>query len=163
MQTLRWVLIANVSALIVVYVLGARTALSEEPVAAQARAGEAVRFMAVHVFIDSHEAPLAAYQFDLIGRGSDVKIVGLEGGEHPAFADAPYYDSKAMMGDRVIAAAFSTKSAGELPAGRVRVATVHLQVEGSADPQFEVKLTTAANTDGEKIAADIRIQKGIEQ
>ena len=120
----------------------------------------AVRFMTVDVFVDSGNVPLAAYQFDFAGRGPKVVIVGLEGGQPPAFADPPYYDPQAMQGNRVIAAAFSTRPVEQLPAGRVRVTTLHLQVNGEVDPDFDVKVVTAAGPEGKKIQAKIHIVTG---
>ena len=121
-----------------------------------------VRFISVDVFIESNDAPLAAYQFDFVAADSNVRIVGLEGGEHAAFAEPPYYDAQAMTGNRVIAAAFSTNAPADLPSGRVRIATVHAQLDVDAEPRFEAKLVTAANADGEKIEARISTQKGHE-
>ncbi|MHC4768662.1 MAG: hypothetical protein ACYTEI_08130, partial [Planctomycetota bacterium] len=74
--------------------------------------GPSVRFQAVHVSVDTGDEPLAAYQLDLRAATDNVRIVGIEGGAHPAFADPPYYDPAAIQGDRVIIGAFSTVPAG---------------------------------------------------
>src|SRR5258708_5660502 len=65
-------------------------------------------FAYVDVFIDPHGTPLAAYQFELRATAGDVKLVGIEGGEHAAFAKPPYYDPKALLNDRIVIAAFNT-------------------------------------------------------
>lgn len=111
------------------------------------------QFMAVDIFVDSGSRPLAAYQLRFKATQGDVKIVGIEGGDPAAFANPPAYDPKAMQRDHVIVAAFSTLPAEKLPSGRVRVATVHVQVSGTKEPKFSVELTTAGTVDGAKINA----------
>src|SRR4051812_49287196 len=78
-------------------------------------------FGALDIFIDSKDAPLAAYQFEFWADG-DVKLVGLEGGEHVAFKEPPHYDPRALTlpEPRVIVAAFNTGN--DLPKGKTRVA-----------------------------------------
>ena len=109
-----------------------------------------VRFTAIDVFVDSKDQALAAYQFELHTTAGDVKIVGIEGGEHAAYKQAPFYDPKAMMGDRVIVAAYSTSD--DLPAGKTRVARVHVRVGGDIEPKYELKLTASASKEGKSIA-----------
>jgi hypothetical protein len=110
------------------------------------------RFCAVDIFVDSGSTPLAAYQIQFAATNGVVKIVGIEGGEHPAFRQPPYYDPKAMQHDHVIIAAFSTLSPADLPTGKTRVATIHYQTAGSQMPQFEIKLQTAGDSQGNKIS-----------
>ena len=137
-----------------------------------------IRFAPVHVYLDPGGKPLAAYQFELVCSvpvrayssvddkdnasrrryERQIKIVGVEGGEHPAFKNAPYYDSAALMNDRIIIAAFNTGS--ELPAGRTRIATIHLQILGDAEPKYELKLTTAADASGENVPATLTLETG---
>src|SRR5439155_11456606 len=112
---------------------------------------QTVRFQALDIFIDSKETPLAAYQLEFSVKSGDAKVVGVEGGEHPAFKDAPFYDPKAIQLERVIIAAFNTTSGDKLPKGRTRVATIHLQVTGERNPYYAVKLETAATLEGRKI------------
>ncbi len=131
---------------------GASGRTSKEP--AQGR----VRFAPVHVYLDSGDKPLAAYQFELRARTGRIKIVGVEGGEHPAFKEAPYYDPAALMNDRIIIAAFNTGS--DLPHGRTRIATIHLQILGDAEPQYKLKLIVAADKEGERIPAELSLQTG---
>jgi len=128
-----------------------------------------VRFAPVHVYLDPGGEPLAAYQFELVcsvpvrayPAGEDnasrrhyepeVKIVGVEGGEHPAFKDAPYYDPAALMNDRIIIAAFNTSR--DLPTTRTRIATIHLQIPADAEPQYDLRLTIAADAEGHSLDA----------
>lgn len=120
-----------------------------------AQSTNTVRFQAVEIFVDSQATALAAYQLEFTVTSGNVKIVGIEGGEHPAFAEAPFYDPKAIQRERVILAAFSTQPADKLPTGKTCVATIHLQIGGTDELKFETKLTTAASSDGNKIAVTI--------
>ncbi len=117
-----------------------------------------VRFAPLHIYIDSGNKSLAAYQFELKAVAGQIKIVGVEGGGHEAFKEAPYYDPAALQNNRIIIAAFST--AGNLPKGRTRVATIHLQIIGQVEPQYELKLIVAADADAKEIPADITFEKG---
>jgi len=112
-----------------------------------------VRFVSMPVYIDSGESALAAYQFELKTTAGRIEIVGIENGEHPAFNEPPYYDPAALANDRVIIAAFDTGD--NLPVGRTRVTTIQLQILGDIDPQYELDLTVAADSDGNEIAAEI--------
>jgi hypothetical protein len=62
------------------------------------------------------------------------------------------------MNDRIIIAAFNTGS--NLPHGRTRIATVHLQILGDAEPQYELKLIVAANAEGENLPATLTLETG---
>jgi len=118
-----------------------------------------VRFSAVDIFVDSNSAPLAAWQLEFAATNGNVKIVGIEGGDHEAFRHPPFYDPKAMQHERVILAAFSTDSADKLPTGKTRVATIHLQILGSQQAAFELKLHTAADSNGNKISVTATIEE----
>ena len=112
-----------------------------------------VRFRAVDIFIDSTNTPLAAYQLEFSVTNGVAKIVGIESGEHPAFHEPPYYDPKAIQQERVIIAAFSTEKPENLPIGKIRVATIHLQTTGTEPPAYRLTLQTAADSAGNKISA----------
>ena len=117
-----------------------------------------VRFAPLHIYLDSGNKPLAAYQFELKAAAGQIKIVGVEGGQHKAFEEAPYYDPAALANDRIIIAAFNTGS--ELPKGRTRIATIHLQIIGDAEPDYELKLAVAGDADANEIPAKISFDKG---
>ena len=117
-----------------------------------------VRFAPLHIYIDSGSKSLAAYQFELKAVAGQIKIVGVEGGWHEAFKEAPYYDPAALAMDRIIIAAFSTGK--DLPKGSTRIATIHLQIIGGAEPQYELKLTVAADAGAKEIPAEITFEKG---
>ena len=114
----------------------------------------ATRFVAVDVFVDSGARPLAAYQFAFFAKRGDVKIVSIEGGEHPAFQEPPYYDPKAIQRERAVLAAFSTASAEKLPTGKSRVATLHLRVNRATALEYKVSLAAAASCDGRPISVE---------
>jgi hypothetical protein len=117
-----------------------------------------VRFRPIDVYIDSGNESLAAYQFELTAKAGRVKIVGVEGGEHPAFANPPYYDPAALQHDCIIIAAFNTSK--DLPKGETRVATLHVQIIGDIQPQYEIKLIVAANADGKEIPCKVTTAQG---
>ena len=129
-----------------------RDELSPEP---------SVRFAPLHIYLDSGDRSLAAYQFELKATAGRIEIVGVECGEHKAFSEAPYYDPAARTQDRIIIAAFNTGR--DLPTGRTRIATVHLLIKGDVEPQYELDLTVAGDADGEKIPAEITFEKGEEK
>lgn len=110
------------------------------------------RFVALDVFVNSADAPLAAYQFELVCKG-EVTLVGAEGGEHPAFKSAPYYDPAANLNRRIVVAAFSTQPA--LPHGRSRVARLMLATTGEST--YSATLVLAADQDGKHIPAAISV------
>jgi hypothetical protein len=114
-----------------------------------------VRFGAVQVYVDAGQTALAAYQFEVTARTGQVALVGLEGGDHPAFRSAPYYDTRALLQNKVIVAAFST--AVDLPRGRTRVATLMVQITGDAEPAYDAKLVTAGSADGKPIPATVTV------
>ena len=118
-------------------------------------AAEPIRFLSVDVFIDPKGEPLAAYQLEITAP-TGVKIVGIEGGEHPEFQKAPYYDPKAIQSERVIVAAFTTAPANSLPANKTRVLTLHLQ-SSTASPKLESNLKISARPDGKPITAEINL------
>ena len=115
------------------------------------------RFEAIDVFVDSGQQRLAAWQLEMKSTANDVQIVGIEGGEHPAFKETPYYDNRAIYSNRLIIAAFRTDE--NLLSGRSRVARIHVQVRGPGARTWISALTTAATADGTRIPAEISLQK----
>lgn len=118
-----------------------------------------VQFAALDIHLESAE-PVAAWQFELSEAAGRMRVVGVENGDSPAFAKAPYYDRKAVndgRADRIIIADFTLRPAAELPAGKVRIATVHLRLTGSSEPDYLLRLVTAGNARGEPIPASIHL------
>jgi hypothetical protein len=115
-------------------------------------------FRYVDVFIDPHGTPLAAYQFELRATAGDVKLVGVEGGDHAAFARPPYYDTRALLTERIVVAAFNTGS--ELPSAKTRVARLMVRTAGPAAPKYDVILEVAGAADAAPIHANISISEG---
>jgi len=111
----------------------------------------AVRFTYVDLYIDSGAPSLGAYQLDLTATAGQVLFVGVEGGAHPAFNAAPYYDPHGMTLGHLVLAAYSVSH--DLPHGKTRVARVHVQITGDAMPAYAATLTVAADATGRPIPA----------
>jgi hypothetical protein len=123
--------------------------LAQQPATEESRS----RFGAVDIHVDSGSTPLAAYQLEFAATNGVARIVGIEGGEHPVFRQPPFYDPKALQHERVIIASFSTASAAKLPIGKTRVATIHYQTTETQPAQFDLKLQTAGDPQGNRISA----------
>jgi hypothetical protein len=118
------------------------------------------RFMPLDIYVDSGNYPLAAYQIEIEDTSMVSVIVGIEGGEHHAFREPPYYDSAAIDNYRVILASFSMNS--RLPTGRTRVATIHLLVHDRDGPGFILRRCITADPNGRSFAADVILALGEE-
>ncbi len=115
----------------------------------------AIKFVAVDIYLQSDE-PVAAWQFELIDRGGQSKITGIENGESAAYDRAPYYDREAInlgQSDRVVVADYSLAAKEALPSGRFRLATVHLLQHGDDAAEFELTLVNASNHAGTAVNA----------
>ncbi len=117
---------------------------------------DAVYFVPVAVFVDSGDNSLGVYQVEIKAIVGDAKIVGVEGGEHKAFKEPPYYDTAALMQSRIILAKFCTQN--DLPTGRTKIATLHMQVTGDIIPEYEVIVNVIGNSDGEAIDATVTVE-----
>ena len=117
-----------------------------------------VRFAPLRIYIDTSDKKLAAYQFELKAAVGQIKIVGVEGGSHPAFQAPPYYDPAALMNNRIIIADFNTGQ--NLPQAKTLVATLHLQITADVEPEYELELAVAADGQGTRIPATISYQTG---
>lgn len=115
------------------------------------------RFAAVDIVIDAKDQPLAAYQVSFAATQGDIRITSIEGGEHAAFSEPPFYDPKAIQNERAVFAGFSTNLAKDLPVGRTRVATVHVEIRGNVEPEYELKLSVAATVGGETIPVQLHV------
>lgn len=140
--------------------IAAILSLSCACVAQPARGQEApaVHFRPLDVHLDSGDRPLAAYQIEIVVTSGRAEIVGVEGGEHQAFHGAPYYDPAALNGGRIIIAAFNTGA--DLPKGKTRVATIHMQELGIERPEYEARLMAAASSAGQRIDAIVSLNRG---
>ena len=113
------------------------------------------RFVPLAIHLDSPSA-VAAWQFELTDRNGVMKVVGVENGGHPAFPRAPYYDREAVArgdAERIVLADYSLAEESLLPIGRVRLATLHLMLEG--EPDFELRLIIATTPEGNAINASV--------
>ncbi len=153
---MRWI-IAAMALVMAIVGAGMGSADGEEPGLGPQHA---VRFAAYDVVIELPESVgasggLAAWQVSL--RAEGARIVGIEGGEHRAFAAPPHYDPRAMMNDRAILAAYST--ADDLPRGRTRVARVHVRLDGQTAPAWEASLSVATDADGARVEARVSVMR----
>jgi len=107
-------------------------------------------FFGVDVVLDTGGEYLAAWQVEVLDRVGVARIVGVEGGECPAFAAPAYHDPRALQEGRIVLAAFQTR--GELSAGRVVVARLHFQVEGPVVPDLVIRPMASADAHGRAFA-----------
>lgn len=114
------------------------------------------RFIAVDLFIDPRGEPLGAYQVEISDPAGIAEIVGIEGGEHPAYSGPPFYDPAALSEHRIILAAFSTSP--QLPRSDTRVASIHLRVVGDRDPELALVLEVALAASGAPIQASAHLE-----
>ena len=123
----------------------------------RADSADGPRFVPLAIHLDS-PAAVAAWQFELKDRNGAMKVVGVENGGHPAYPRTPYYDRETVArggARRIVVADYSLAEEGRLPTGRVRLATLHLMLEG--EPDFELRLITATTPEGRAIDASITI------
>jgi hypothetical protein len=145
--------------LVLVPLLAAAPVERDEP--ARISSTSAVRFATVDVRIDPKGKPLAAYQVS-IAAPQNTQLVGIEGGDDPAFRDPPYYDPKALQNNGVTLAAFNTGN--DLPKASFRAARLHLQISGEQTPTLHVNLMVASDADGKSIAnASATVAEGVGQ
>lgn len=122
---------------------------------------QSAKFGWVAVHLDPKDSPLAAWQVEVVCP-EGVKVVGIEGGAHPAFSEPAHHDSKALREkrERVVLAQYSLLRGGELPRRETRVATVMVEIPDGIEPRFDVRLVTAGTVGGDAIAANIRYETG---
>lgn len=128
----------------------------EPPVATAAAQAAATRFGHVDVSIDVADAPLAVYQCEITATVGAVTLVGIEGGEHPAFREPPYYDPRALGQNRIVLGAFNTGH--DLPRGRTRVARLMVKIAGADRPAYAANVVVAAGADGKPTRATISVR-----
>lgn len=114
------------------------------------------RFTYIDIMIDPKGQPLAAWQLEFSAEVGQISLVGVEAGDHPAYAaKPPYYDPAALAGHRIILGDFSL--ADTLPKTKTRVARLMLEIRGDTKPKYVTKLIAAANPDGKTIPVDLSI------
>jgi hypothetical protein len=118
-------------------------------------------FAWVDAWVDPHGQPLGAYQIELKCTGAEVTLVGVEGGEHPAFAQPPYYDPNANLQKRIVIAAYNTS--GDLPRNRTRVARIMVRIRGNVEANFSATLDVAASNEAKPIDAAVSVSQGAAQ
>jgi len=107
-------------------------------------------FTVLEVHVDAGSEQLAAYQFEL--RMKRTEIVGVEGGDG-AFAAPPEYDPAALRKGRIVIASYTLDDA---PTGRVLVARLHVMVSGRES--YSPLAVVAARPGGERIEVHVTVE-----
>lgn len=116
------------------------------------------RFMAVDIEIDPKGKPLAAWQIEFAAETGQVTLVGVENGDHPAYAARPpYYDPAALAGNRILLADYTLNP--NPPKQKFRAARLMLEIKGDVEPQFVAKLIAAADDQTKAIDAQVTAKK----
>ena len=113
---------------------------------------EGASFRVINIFLDPKGKSLAAYQLQWKIATQNARIVGIEGGDHPAFRNPPHYDPRAIQGERVIVAAFNPGAEKSLPKGRIRIGSIHIEAAPAAICRFEIENLEAADAQGGRIS-----------
>lgn len=121
----------------------------------------AAEFAVYDIYIDPHNDPIAAYQLKIWDKRAAIKIISVEGGEHPAFQKAPYFDPKAIQRDVIKLAAFHVGNADELPKSRIRVASLHVEIGPGLNPDLAVSIEAAARPGGSSLYPVVTLTKRI--
>lgn len=142
-----------VTALVALLVGLAAIAQSTDDAAPALHAPTPAGFAVVEVVLDTGATPLAAWQIELT---TSARLVGIEGGDHPAYAKPAFYDPAALSdagGGRIILAAFNTAAPADLPTGPTLIARFHVAVDGGdAAPTIRTtRLIVAADAAGDPI------------
>ena len=114
-------------------------------------------FCAFDVVCDGGEDPLAAWQVEVEAPKASYRLVGVEGGESPAFAEPPRFDPAALGGGLVKLAALSL--ARDLPKGRTRVARLHFECVGEPAVMPALRPIAAAGPEGRRLSVGFRLER----
>ena len=115
-------------------------------------------FGTIVVTLDPQGAELAGWQLRADFGKSDARIVGIEGGEHAAFAEPPHYDPEALNTGEIILAALSSHE--ELPTGATVVAVIHVEHDRSGLPPLEISEVVAVGADGNEVQVTVDQENG---
>ena len=121
----------------------------------------AAEFAVYDIYIDPHSDPIAAYQLKVWDKRAAIKIISVEGGEHPAFQKAPYFDPKAIQRDVIKLAGFHVGNVDELPRRKIRVASLHVEIGPGLNPDLAVSIEAAARPGGSSLYPTVTLTKRI--
>lgn len=114
-------------------------------------------FVSYDVYIDPGDAPLAAWQIEVVPDGG-AKVVGVGNGDGAFAAKPAYYDARALQGGRIVLAAFTTE---QVKPGRIRVATLEMYETGDDEAEYASNVMAAAAPGAKKIDAKVElVRKG---
>jgi hypothetical protein len=134
-------------------------AIDPAPTSATTLGPTSSQFGTVDLFVDSAKQQLGAWEMEFKATTGQIEIVGIERGDNPDFRDPPYYDPAALRSNRVIVGSFNTTN--DLPAGKTRVARLHLHISGAQKPVYAVNLVVAGDKEGKPIAAQASYSEGV--
>lgn len=138
-------------------------AFSEEP-------ASGLHFLAIDIQLPAKEAnQLEAFQLEIFQLNStdSYQLVGVEGGEVFGFEEPPYYDPKAINGQRVILAAIKSDAKGANEnqsssevSGTQRLVRLHWvgSVPLKSPDEFKIKRAMFLGSSGSVIQAELQIQ-----
>jgi hypothetical protein len=119
----------------------------------------AAEFAVYDIFLDPDGNSLAAYQIKIWDRNAAIKIISVEGGEHTAFKDAPFFDPKAIQRNIIKLASFRVGTTETLPKSKTRIASLHVEIGPGLKPDLAVRLEAAARPGGGKLHPAVSILK----
>lgn len=125
--------------------------------AGSVRADAPTQFTTIDVIVDPGSRPLAAYQIEVLAGSDDVTLVGVEGGDAPAFTEPPRYDPRALRGGRIVLAAICLDD--PLPRGPVRVASLHVEHSTRTALRLRVGEVVTGSREGAPIEAKVELER----
>jgi len=115
---------------------------------------EGASFRVIDIFLDPKGKSLGAYQLHWKITTPNARIVGIEGGDHPAFRNPPQYDPRVIQGERVVVAAFNAAAEKSLPKTKIRIGSIHIEATPAATCRFEIENLEAADAQGSRISVN---------
>lgn len=145
-----WLLLVVVTCILRMSIPGQRAIGADLPATGD------IRFTYVDIMLDPKGQSLAAWQVEVAAEVGEVSLVGVETGEHPAYAKRPaYYDPAALKGRRMIVGDFSLDA--NLPKAKTRVCRLMLEIKGAAKPVYAAKVMAAADSEGRKLDVMVEV------
>jgi hypothetical protein len=122
---------------------------------------QAAEFAVYDIYLDPQHEPVAAYQLKIWDKNAAIKIISVEGGEHPAFQKAPHFDPKAIQRDVIKLAAFHAGKAAAFPSQKTRVASLHVEIGPGLNPDLTFSVEAAVRPGGSAFKPIVTLVKRI--